>query len=327
MKKNIALLALGIIIFVSCGDIIHEKKGTGLEPFQESPVTITWSGDKSEGIQTFQTNVEVYSMNNRKDTHAGLSEAYRLTMSYISEKIVTRLDFDFDESIPFRSVISDGEEFISFNPATEEIGHRIAMEDSKSPLFRILGNLNTLSKINLSLIREEARRLSLDMKEETEGNSKKLLLELPPALIPQNGSDKITRSRAVFDIDNETLMETEVVMIREDDTIVTATSTMVYEDVEGIPVKIGTVTVIDSHAPGLIEGMDPDRQFFNSPDEIPELSMSEWADMQAAGNVYEDMDMTFGDPADLSYIETIYEVYQDIEINSAPEHLFRLILK
>ena len=67
--------------------------------------------------------------------------------------------------------------------------------------------------------------------------------------------------------------------------------------------------------------------FFNSPDEIPEMSASDLAAMQAAGNIYEETNMTFGNPADLSYVETIYEVYQDIEINSAPEHLFRLILK
>ena len=101
----------------------------------------------------------------------------------------------------------------------------------------------------------------------------------------------------------------------------------VYEEVDGVPVKIGQITEIDSQAPGLLEDIDPDMPYFNSPEEIPEMSASDFAAMEAAGNVFEDTEITYGNPADISNVETIYEVYQDIEINSAPEQLFRLILK
>ena len=141
------------------------------------------------------------------------------------------------------------------------------------------------------------------------------------------GGDKIMRSRAVFNIIDETLLETEVIMVREDETVVTTTSTSLYEDKDGVPVKVGMVTVIDSKAPSLIEGFDPDMQFFNSPDDISILSESEFADMQRTGNIHKIAGMTFGNPADLSYIQTICEVYQDIEINTVPEELFRLIQK
>ncbi|MCL2138448.1 MAG: hypothetical protein FWH41_02835, partial [Treponema sp.] len=80
-------------------------------------------------------------------------------------------------------------------------------------------------------------------------------------------------------------------------------------------------------APGLLEDIDPNTPYFNSPDEVPEMSEGELAALEATGTVSEIYDMTFGDPADLSNVETIFEVYQDIEINNTPEHLFRLLLR
>jgi hypothetical protein len=199
----------------------------------------------------------------------------------------------------------------------------VPFEDSDSPLYRIFEGQSGLSRINLSLIRKEAQRLALDITEDSTGNT--LLLELPPSMIPQNGYDKITRSRAVFDIANETLIETEVVMVREDETVVTTTATPVYEDKDGVPVKVGMVTVIDSKTP--FEDYESDVPIFNSLDDIPILSESDYAKMKEAGNIYEVPDMIFGNPADPSYVLTLYEVYRDIEINTAPESLFRLIQK
>ena len=327
MKKNAAFILLAAAFVTGCGDIIHEKRGTGLEQFTEGPVTIGWTGDKSQGVQSYQADIHVYSMNNRTDAHASLDQVYRLAVRNISNRTVTRIDFDFGDDVPFRSFLSDGEEFIAFNPDTEEIGYRITAEDANSPLNRLFENQSTLSRINLPHMREEARRLSLDLAEESEGDSRRLLLEIPPALIPQSGPDRIIRSRAVFDLNNETLSETEVLIIREDGTSVTTTATNIYEDLDGVPIKIGTVTVIDSRAPKLATGIDSETPVFNSLDDIPELSASELAAMEAAGNIFESTGMLFGDPADLGFIETIYEVHQGIEINSAPEHLFRLILQ
>jgi len=300
MKQIITAAALftACISLTVCSNATHEKRGNGLEQFTEWPTTITWKGDQKEEVRSFQTNVQIYSKNDRTDTHATLNQTYRLSMSTIRERTFTRVDFDFDSSVPLRSVISDGEEFIAFNPATDEIGYRMQIEDSQSPLNRILGNQSVLSRINLSLIREEAHRLSLDMSEETDGDSRILLLELPPGLLPQNGTDRIISSRAVFNLNNETLMETSVVMIREDNTVVKTTSTPVYEELNGVPVKIGMITEIEAEDPNKIEGIEQ-----GSPEIIS------------------------GDPSDMSYKETIYEVYQDIEINSTPEHLFRLIQK
>ncbi|MDR2921861.1 MAG: hypothetical protein LBU85_00805 [Treponema sp.] len=326
MKKNTALLLpiMAVIYLIGCDSPANETHDSDLKSFREDPITITWNGNSTDGVQSFQANVQVFSKNSRKNTAAGLSREYRMAVRTVDDAVLTRIDFE-DNSMPFRSVISNGEEAVLFNPITEEIGYRIPLEDSKSPLYRIFAGQSGLSRINLSLIRQEAQRLSLDITEDTDNNT--LLLELPPALIPQNGLDKIVKSRAVFNLANDTLLETEVVMIREDDTNVTTTVTPVYEDKDGVPVKVGMVTVINSKAPALIEGIDPDTVYYNSPDEIPTLTAEEFAEMQKAGNIHEVPNMTYGNPADLSYVQTIYEVYRDIEINSAPESLFRLIQK
>ena len=328
MKKPIKtlLFVLAVIfVFTACDGTVYERRPSGLDPFDDNPITITWKGEATE-VQSFQTNVYTYSENNRNAPGEGVSGNYRMAVSAIGDRTYTRIDMEDEGGAAFRSFLTDGEEFIAFNPVTGEIGHRIIDEDSaNSPLNRIFGQQTGLSRLNLSLIRAEAQRLSLDMTEEGEGDEKTLLLEIPPGLIPQNGYDRIIYSRVSFDLANETLLETEVKMIRGDDTVVITTVTPVYEEYNGVPVKIGQVTEIDSKAPGLTEGIDSDTPVYNSPDEIPVLSAQEFAQLETAGNIHEISGITFGDPADASSIETIHEVYLDIEINSAPEQLFRLI--
>jgi len=327
MKKNVLLSFTAILFLFGCVNETVQWEGNALRQFTEEPVSITWTGSKDMGVQSYQANVHVFSKNNRKDTLAVMDRSYRMTVKTVNDRILTRLDFDFGDEILFRSFVSDGEELIVFNPATEEIGYKIPLEDSKSPLYRIFGNQSGVSRINLSLIREEANRLSLNMREANDGDIKTLLLELPPGMVPQNGLDRITSSRALFNITDETLIETEVMMIREDETIVTTTVTPVYEDIDGVPVKIGQITVIDSRTPSLIEGFDPNVPVYNSPDDIPTLTQSELEELRGTGGIYEIPDIEFGNPADLSFVETIFEVYQDIEINAAPDNLFRLILE
>jgi len=325
MKAKTFLMPLAAMAFMmSCSQVTYETKNV-LGQFREDPVTINWYGSKDEGLQSFSANVHVFSMNNRTDTHASLTSAYRMSVSSINHRILTRIDMDLDESIPFRSIVSDGEEAIAFNPATNEIGYRIPMDDSDLALRRIFGMETTMSRVNLSFIREEAMRLSLNISEDSVANI--MVLHLPPGLLAQNDEMRIISSRVAFDMANETLLETELVMVREDETVVTSTAIPVYEDYDGVPIKIGMVTVIDSRAPGLIEDIDPDFPIFESPDDIPTISEAELAALRESGIVQDIPNMTFGDPADLSYVVTVFEVYQDIEINAVPESAFRLILK
>jgi len=332
MKKNMALLLLTAVIFLfGCNNVLDEIATNPLRQFSDEPINITWHDNGEAGVQSFQANVYVYSKNNRTDTHANFRNMYTLSSSTIDNRILTRIDFD---NMLYSSVISDGEEAVVFDRVTEEISHRLPIGDANSPLNRIFGNQSTMSRVNLSLIRAEASRLSLSMREETVGNINQLVIDIPFGMLPQNDLDSIISSRATFDTTNELLLETEMVMIREDLTTVRTTAIPIYEelsytdaDTNTIPIRIGTITIIDSKAPSLIEGFERNRAIINSFDDIPYINEDDFEELLATNSIHELPSITFGDPADLSFIETIYEVYKDIEINLDQEFLFRIINK
>ena len=325
MKKIIiASLLIIMVLFIGYSKVLHHQNRNILEQLIRPPVSVTWHGSMEDGVMSFRANVQVFTMNNRTDTHAALSSTHHLAISAIDNRIVTRVDFDDPH---YGSIVSDGEDAIVLDPVSGEVIYRMPLGISSSPLSRIFAGQNIVSRINISQMREEAMRFSVSMTEKTYAGDRFLVLEVPPELIPQNGLDRITGSRAVFNLTNDTLMETEVIMVREDGTIVTTTATPVYREIEGIPVKIGMITVINSQAAGLIEGIDPNTPFFESIEDIPLLTGRELAEMKAAGSIYEIPGVIFGNPADLSFVETIFEVYNDIHINFTSEHLFLAILR
>jgi len=62
-------------------------------------------------------------------------------------------------------------------------------------------------------------------------------------------------------------------------------------------------------------------EYFNSIDESDE----ELEALAELGEIEEVENMKYGNPADLSYQETIIEMYNDIEINNLDEDLFKII--
>jgi hypothetical protein len=310
------------IICISCDDLVTEKEETLFSKFQENPVTISWDGDKTQGIQSYQAKVEVYAMNNRRDSGATLRETYRIATKTIGDKIYTRLDFDGDETTAARTVISDGGEIVVFDPVTETVEMRILGETPASPLLKLFNQETGMSRINLSLIREEAERLALDM---TEQNNGKLLIDLPESMFPGVENTTVTRRQVAFDTANDTLSEIKIEMITQDGTRETSTLTPVYQDIGGVPVKVGMVMIMESKAPELIEGFDPETPIYNSMEDLPVLSREDYEKLVDAGNVSDTPDMVFGNPADLSYTETVYEVYQNMEINNVSDQIFRLL--
>lgn len=212
---------------------------------------------------------------------------------------------------------------IFFDPNTQVIAQRLILNEDVSPALKFLQGESGLSKVNLSLIRQEAQKLSLDM---TENESYQLIINLPPALFVQNAYEQIISTRVSFDTQNETLQNVETIKIQENGTEVTNSTTPIYEEKNGQPVKIGLVTIIDSKAPHLIEGFDDSVPIYNSPDDIPTLTESELKAMQAQELIQPTDDIQFGNPADLSYQETIIEMYKDIHINTVSDTVFKLLL-
>jgi hypothetical protein len=318
------MFVITAIMHLSCNNGMDGIKENPFSKFEENPVSITWHGEKGQDIQSFQAQVNTFAMNNRSDTQAVLSSRYQLALKTIDGKIYSRIDFEAGEFTSARSVVSDGTEMVFLDPVTGAVVEKMTVEVPESPLFKYFTQEPGLSRINLSFIREEAQRLALDMYGAEEG--KKLVIDLPGNIFPQNQGETVTRRRISFDTTNDTLAETAISMVLESGTVMETTITPVYEEKNGIPVKIGMVTVIESKAPELIGGFDDDAQIYDSIDDLPELSAADLERLLEAGNVSEDPGMKFGDPCDLGYTETVIEMYENVDINNVSNSLFRPLL-
>ena len=248
-----------------------------------------------------------------------------MSLSTINENQYNRLDFspEFGEG-KAHSVVSDNSQIILFDTNSNEIEYRIPMQENISQDLAFLGMESAVSKINLDLIKSESKRLSLDL---IEDSKKSLTLDIPSSYFFNNSNSSESRisTRVMFDVEQEVLSQVEVVSVRADGTKITTNSYPMYQDNDGTPIKIGLVTVVKSEAPELLQGFE-DVQYFDSIDDIPEMSDAEYERILESGEFEEVENMTFGNPADLSYEETILEVYSDIEINTVDESAFKILL-
>ena len=325
MKKLFLTFSVVLLLTLIFGCKNDSEITKAEELFTENPVTISWTGENSSEIESFQTDVEVYSMNNRKETSLKKSNKYRLSLKSINGVQYSRIDMDAEYNGGIaRSVITNDKECIIFNTNTEEIECRMPVEKSFDELS-FMSSENGLSRINLDKIKTDAKRLAFDV---TEENSESFCLSLPSELFNANeNSLKRLSTKVLFDTINETLNEIEIVSI--DDEGVTSTTTIcpVYQETEdGTPVKVGMITVIDTQNPNKIEGFPEDYPIYESYDDIPEISPEDAEKMLATGSAFVDTDITFGDPSDLSSVETIVEKYESIEINKVDDRLFRLAM-
>lgn len=327
MKKFLCLiLILETVFFISCKSS-QEKEIPYSKMFKENPVTINWQQNEtsSDNIESFKANVSVYSMNNRTDTSSVLQSKYKMSLSTINEIPYSRLDFspEFEEGKAY-SVVSNNSQIILFDTFSNKIEYKISMQENISQDLAFLGMENAVSRVNLDLIKSESKRLSLDL---IEDSKKSLTLDIPNSYFFDNSNSLESRisTRVMFDVEQEVLSQVEVVSVRDNGTKITTNSYPMYQDNDGTPVKIGLVTVVKSEATELLQGFE-DAQYFNSIDEIPKMSDAEYERILKSGEFEEVKNMTFGNPADLSYEETILEVYSDIEINTVDKSAFRILL-
>ena len=317
MKKKMCLWSLVLFALVSCNQVAQEEI-PGMEMFEENPVSINWENPNKKELNSFQTNVSVYSMNNR-DGATVLRTKYRLSLKMNSNKIYSRLDFanEFVDG-NLRTIISDEEEMLLLN--SNQVEYRIPLQEELSDLS-FLGIDNAYSRINLDDVRKESLKLSFDINEK---EKKKMIINIPNHYFLNNQVETRLSTQIMYDTTQETIAQIEYVSIHQDGTEVTTTIYPMYEEKDGIPIKIGSVTVVDSKAAGLLEGFEG-VEYFNSIDEIPEISDEELEALAELGEIEEVENMKYGNPADLSYQETIIEMYNDIEINNLDEDLFKII--
>jgi len=309
-----------VFILFSCHDSNATKSES--ETFFDDPVYIEWI-DKPEELESYRADVDVFAMNSRTDTGAVQVDSYSMSIKKINGKTYTRIDVQENEqnNRP-RSIVSDGTEMVMFNPITSDIDFRIGITNPIPQELDFFSNETMLSKVNLSLIRSEAHRLSFNILEDSSNGG--LSLELPSRLFPQNNGERRISTKAIFDINKELLNNVEVITYLDDGTKRTATSYPIYQEYNNTYIKTGTVHIIEYNVPYRVSGLEG-AEIYNSPDDYPKISKQEYDRLAKEGHAFPAGEMLFGDPSDLSYTETIIEKYRNVEINTIQNGVFKVI--
>ena len=325
MKKLAFFLIPLTLVYTSCPPAIiyqHNTAPSGVT-YREYPISIEIQcEDISKGIEVFEADVSVYRMNNRTDPSLRLDKTYNLIIQEAYGERVTRIDYTDGRPAEYRSMISFGDNIVLFNPGTEEISYKINIQQPQNPAYRLLSSQNYLSKINLSLIRQEAMRIALDIQTD---DANTLTLALPPDLVQLPHGDRRISTKIAFDVKDEVLASTETVTMTAGGARVTVTVTPRYEMVDGTPVKTGQITVTQVDIPQTLD-VPYEGVIYNSPDEIPTISREEYETLRRKGSIYERAGLVFGNPGDLSYVETEVELYNTVKVNHAPVMAYKLPL-
>ena len=85
MQRKLSYLVI-LLVLLAIAACNNSVSGTSqlYEPFKNNPVTITWNGKADKGVESFQADVEVHTLNNRTDVHAQLRDKYRLAVKTIA---------------------------------------------------------------------------------------------------------------------------------------------------------------------------------------------------------------------------------------------------
>ena len=261
-------------------------------------------------------------MNSRIDSTLKMDSTYRLCTKLIGGEQFTRLDMlDASPDGQFRSIITGPQETVLFNSLTNEIQQRsVAQHEAMDFVF--LQNELGFGKVNLDAIKQEAQRLSLDVTDDQKKST--LLISLPNDYFSTDIGKRIS-TKLSYDTTTETLTSIETIDVIETESTVTSTMEFVYQEIDGNYVKVGMITTIDTKYNNLIETNEPVSDYYESYDDIPEISDEDFEKMQMEGNIFENSSTIIGNPADLSSVVTIVEVYDDININNTDDSVFKLI--
>jgi len=314
-----------LVIFVAfaCKDIsLNNNDENVSEVLQDNPVHIAWIENK-ENLESYMADVDVFAMNSRRDTGAVQVDSYSMAVKSINSRMYTRIDSSrADSSGRFRSIATDGIDMVFFNPESSVVDLRMPVKNEMPQEFDFFSNEAMLSKINLSAVRNEAKRLSFSITEDA--NAGGLTLELPSRLFPQIAGENRISTKVVFDASKELLNHTEIITYLADGTKRTATSYPLYQEHNNTYVKTGTVHIIDYDVPYRYPGHEG-AKIYNSPDDYPTITEKEYEKLAKEGKAFPARDAFFGDPADPSYTMTIIETYRNIEINTVQNSAFKVL--
>ena len=316
-SAGLVCLVLGLVSCTNQAQNPFEQLTDGKE------ISIDWKTESKE-MNSYAANVSVYKMNNREDKQFALDSKYRLSTKLVNGEQYTRLDMnDKSPDGRFRSIVTSEKEMVLFDTESEEVQYRLPVGTVSNDFAFIQDGLG-FGKVDLDLVKAEAARLSFDVSEDDKKSN--MIIALSGELFSSDYSERIS-TRMSFDMSTDLMTSVELVDIRADGSKVTTTTEFCYQKCDEEYVKVGMITTIDTKYEKRLEGISEDIEYYESMDEIPEISQEDLKKMQECGNIFEDTSIKFGDPADLSSVVTIVEVYEDIEINKTDDSVFKLLGK
>ena len=326
-KKSVFIMLFSLILVISCsnnGNLRNTSNDKNTyDFFKENIPTVSWNKDSSDEIKSFSADVKIFISDDRFSLTQEYAGSYKLFSKQRGDNTYNRIDMSEDDGTYLRSIISNDSEMIVYDYLTETISGRIPIRSENFPQdMDLICNKSCFGRMNLDDIRITAQKLCLDMTEEEDGVLK---ISIPSEYFNNDNSIR-TKTTLLFDIDSSTLNEIETVDITvEGDVIISTIYPVYYEQKEEL-IKIGTISVVETKKNSLIEGLE-DMEYYDSMEDIPEISLEEYEKMVNYGNVRELENYRPGNPADLSSVVTTVEVYEDIEINNVDDIAFRPLIK
>lgn len=320
------LLLLISGFFLSC--TVGQDPASAKESFvvEHVPAIISQPSQSGE-IESFQAEVKIYSSIDRKPSSAHLVSQYRLATKIIDGTIYTRMDFpeDQEHTIAARTVVSNGKDLVLLDSASGKVEYRLPVPEQAADLIQNTSQRPTtlFQKINVTQLRETFKDLQWDM-ESNEGRTR-WVVNFPLQILSRFNAvpgQQIKSFKLYLDEANGTVAGSEQVMVQEDGTIITTKNTTIYTEKDGVPIPIGMVE--DSHydLPYTIDTSDSAVGPYNE-DTAPEISPEKARELIENGQAIEINAMT-GDPSNPDYTEQTITLYDSIELNTAPDILFKV---
>jgi hypothetical protein len=229
--KDVALVlcVFFLTVLVSCQNALIEKSAKSERSVFSTPerVEVAWKKTDDTEIQSYQTRVEIYVKNDRKDPVARLRQSYRLAAKSIDGKMYTRFDFDAKDKNQGRTIISGETEIVFLDPVSGRPRIRQPIKKSNLPFSQNFEKGINIGKVNIASVREEMRLRGIEI---TDDSSSNMVVDLPPEQIPQNSLEYVKHYRLTYNITNNTLSKIETARILKDGTLVTTTTTNIYRD-------------------------------------------------------------------------------------------------
>lgn len=309
-----------------------DKESSIIDQIEAMEVSIYREGDVTESMDSFSARVKTYYSHDRKGIFLEQQQDYRLSLKIINGELFSRFDFsgeDFSD-MRSRSILTGSEETVCLLSETGSIENRYPLfSDNKRFSLYTNEGIPFNGRLPLDEIKSNATRLSFDIDESTPGimNINYPAEYLPSALSAGNYTESYTSYKISLDIVQEIMISSELKTIDSEGIEVTSTIYPVYQKEGDDFIQIGSVTEVFTDFPYSLDVDDSVVKSYESVEDIPLVSEEELERMVEEGTVFPgDTEIWLGDLSDSDFMETFIEIYEDVQINTLQDSLFRAIM-